>query len=119
MRYYADTHLCAQLWGEYICSGYRVTTSCGPPPSPTPTPSPSPKMPPPGMLKVLAPPPPPVCLTGSLTGGDSRTCAYALTDGQIPAVTGAALLVAIVIPGNDYPGLAFTSPITPSRCTAR
>ena len=46
---------------------------------------------------------------------DSRVCSYSLTNDQIPAVTGGSLLVAIVISGNDYPGLAFTSPITMSR----
>ena len=105
---------CPQLWGEYVCSGYRAPTKCGPAPPVTPTPSP--KRPPPPLSLVPAPPPP-ACASGSLTGADSRSCPDALTNAQIPA-TGASLLVAIVISGNDYPGLAFTSPITPSRHAA-
>jgi len=110
---------CLQLWGEYICSGYRAQTKCTPV-SPTPSPTPSPKHPPPpSELRVLSPaPPPPACAAGSsFSGADTRSCTYALTNAQIPA-TGATLLVAIVISGNDYPGLAFTSPITPSRHAA-
>ena len=59
-----------------------------------------------------APPPPPACAGGSFVASDNRNCTLGFS---LVGELCSTLLVSIVISGNNYPGLSFSSPIRASE----